>query len=94
MPDPVSPEPEAPDLPTRGRRLARWLRDGGWKAIAGAAAGAGLLATYSFFVGCRTGTCLLTSDVRTATLVGALVGLISAWPSPDRAAARPDQLPR
>jgi hypothetical protein len=67
------------------QRLLRWLRAGGWRALAGAAAGAGLLATYAHFIGCRTGTCALTADVPTATVVGALVGLVIGWPAPAKA---------
>lgn len=77
-------EPHEQAHRTPGQRLGRWLRTGGWRAVAGAALGASLLATYSHFIGCRTGTCFLTADVRTATLVGGLVGLVSGWPSRPR----------
>lgn len=76
--------PKGENRLTPVRRLNHWLRTGGWRALAGAAAGASLLAAYSHFIGCRTGTCLLTSNVQTATLVGALVGLVTGWPAPPR----------
>jgi len=66
------------------RELTRWIRSGGWRALAGSAAGAGLLAAYSYFIGCRTGTCLLTSNVQTATVFGGLVGLVTGWPAPPK----------
>jgi len=81
-PTPQDPGGKTNLAPTE--RLNHWFRTGGWRAIAGAAAGASLLAAYSYFVGCRTGTCLLTSNVQTATLVGGLVGLVSGWPSSPR----------
>ncbi len=45
--------------------------------VLGAAAGA----AYSHFVGCRTGTCPLTADIRTAAAFFGLVGGLAAWPS-------------
>ncbi len=45
-----------------------------------AALGAGLAAAYAHFVGCRTGTCLITSNVWTAGAYGALVGGLVGWP--------------
>jgi hypothetical protein len=82
MTDPTPQGAEQPHQPSPVRRLGRWLRAGGWRAIAGATVGAGLLATYSHFIGCHTGTCLLTANVQTATIVGALVGLVTGWPAP------------
>jgi anti-sigma-K factor RskA len=82
MTDPTAGDTGPPGPPTTGRRLGRWLRRGGWRAMAGAAVGAVALATYSHFVGCRTGTCFLTADVPTATVVGGLVGLVTGWPAP------------
>ena len=70
--------------PTGGRRLAGWLKAGGWKAVAGGVAGAAGLAAYSHFIGCRTGSCLLTSDVRTATVLGAVLGTLIGWPAPPK----------
>jgi Family of unknown function (DUF6132) len=45
-----------------------------------AALGAASGAAYAHFVGCRTGTCLITSSVWTASLYGALVGAVAGWP--------------
>jgi hypothetical protein len=49
---------------------------------AGAAAllGAGASAAYAHFIGCRTGTCPLTSNVWVASLYGGVVGAIVGWP--------------
>jgi len=69
------------------RRLGQWVRAGGWKAVAGAGLGAAALATYSHFIGCQSGTCILTSNVRTATLFGGLIGLVAGWPAPPKAPA-------
>ncbi len=80
QPFPTASPQERPPRRTAGQ----WLRGGGWKALAGAAVGAGALAGYSYFVGCRTGTCPLTSDVPTATALGGVIGLLAAWPSPRR----------
>jgi len=58
------------------------------RAILTAALGAAGGAAYAHFIGCRTGTCPLTSNVWVAGLYGALVGGIVGWPN-RRAAARP-----
>jgi len=90
----TEPTPQAsarPGPPAPPWRLGRWLRQGGWRAIGGAALGAGLLATYSHFIGCRTGTCLLTADVYTASVVGGLVGLVIGWPASASAPGAPVQ---
>ncbi len=50
--------------------------------------GAGAAWAYAYFVGCRTGTCPLTSNVWTASGFGALIGLLVGWPGP-RKDARP-----
>lgn len=42
--------------------------------------GACAAAAYAYFVGCRSGTCPLTSNVWTASLYGAFVGAIVGWP--------------
>ncbi|MBI5067275.1 MAG: hypothetical protein HZB56_03475 [Deltaproteobacteria bacterium] len=57
------------------------------RALAAAALGAAAGAAYAHFIGCRTGTCPLTSNVWTAGLYGAFVGGIAGWPS--RVAAAP-----
>lgn len=51
-------------------------------AVVGALAGG----AYAKFVGCRTGTCLITSSVWTASLYGALLAATAAWPPRKRAA--------
>jgi len=45
-----------------------------------ALAGAGLAAAYAHLVGCRTGTCPITSHAWTAALYGGSVGGLAAWP--------------
>jgi hypothetical protein len=45
-----------------------------------ALAGAGLAAAYAHFVGCRTGTCPITSRAWTAALYGGSVGALVGWP--------------
>lgn len=94
MPEQTSPPSVQPPRPPAGSRLVRWLRAGGWRALGGAVVGAGALATYAHFIGCRTGTCALTADVPTATVVGALVGLVIGWPSPPKADDSPAQQPQ
>jgi len=42
--------------------------------------GAMLGGLYAHFIGCRTGTCPITSSVRNASLYGGFVGLVIAWP--------------
>ncbi len=49
-------------------------------AFLGAAAGG----AYAHFVGCKTGTCFLTSSVWTASIYGALVGGVLGWPARPR----------
>ena len=46
-----------------------------------AAIGATAGAAYAHFIGCRTGTCPITSTVQGASLYGAAVGALVAWPS-------------
>lgn len=73
----ASPSPGRPDpAASSWRRLARSHRP----ALATAALGAALGAAYAYFIGCRTGTCPLTSSVWTAGLYGAVVGGIAGWP--------------
>ncbi len=71
----------------RWRRLSRSHLRTALVAAAGATAGA----AYAHFVGCRTGTCPITSSIWNASLYGAAVGAILGWPSrvaPARAQAR------
>jgi hypothetical protein len=42
----------------------------------GAAAGG----AYAHFIGCRAGTCPITSSVWTASIYGAVVGALAGWP--------------
>lgn len=52
-----------------------WLRGVVFAALGALAAG-----LYAHFIGCRTGTCLLTSNVWTASVYGAVVGGVAGWP--------------
>ncbi len=52
-----------------------------------ALAAAGVGAAYAHFVGCRTGTCPITSSAWRASLYGAVVGAVAAWPGRKRAPA-------
>jgi uncharacterized membrane protein YjjP (DUF1212 family) len=67
-------------------RLLAWLQDGGWRPLALGAFGALSGGTYAHFIGCRTGSCVLLSSVRSASVAGALVGLILGWPAPSKKA--------
>ncbi len=80
----TTPRPETPQEGTRPppwRKLARYRLP--LAVLAGAAAGA----AYSHFIGCRTGTCPITSNVWIATLYGAFVGGLAGWPPRAEAAA-------
>ena len=55
-----------------------------WRTALGAAAGAAGGALYAHFVGCRTGTCLITSSVWTAGAFFGLTGALVAMPGPRR----------
>ncbi len=52
-----------------------------YRTLAVALVGAGVGAAYAHFVGCRTGTCPITSSVWTAALYGGGVGALAGWPS-------------
>ncbi len=52
--------------------------------ILGASAGA----AYAHFIGCKSGTCLITSNVWIASLYGGAVGAVAGWPSRGQAARR------
>ncbi len=58
------------------RRLSRSHLRTAAAAVLGATAGA----AYAHFIGCRTGTCPITSSVWTAGLYGAVVGALAGWP--------------
>jgi hypothetical protein len=47
----------------------------------GVVAGGLLGFAYYYFVGCRTGTCAITSNPTNSILYGAVMGLLVAWPS-------------
>ncbi len=68
----VSPGSDAP-----ARRP--WHRRYLFTAIS-AALGAVLAGAYAYFIGCKTGTCPITSDVPTASIYGSIVGLLVGWP--------------
>jgi len=78
--EPAEQRPAA--APPAITRLVAWLRKGGWRPIAlgvfGALAGGG----YAHFIGCRGGSCVLLSSVRSASVAGALVSLVVGWPAP------------
>jgi hypothetical protein len=66
---------ESPRSPFRAFSRSH-LRTGIFVALGAASA-----AAYAYFVGCRTGTCPLTSNVWTASLYGAFVGAVAGWPN-------------
>ena len=49
-----------------------------WKTALFAVVGAGVGFAYWNFIGCSTGTCPLTANWTSSTLMGGLVGLIAA----------------
>ncbi len=53
-----------------------------WRTVLGAAAGAAGGAAYAHFVGCHTGTCLITSNVWTAAAFFGFTGAVVALPGP------------
>jgi hypothetical protein len=59
-----------------------------WRTALGALVGAAAGAAYAYFVGCRTGTCLLTSNVWTAAAFFGFTGAVVAAPGPRRDPAR------
>jgi hypothetical protein len=70
----------------------RPLSESHLRTVLAAALGALLAGAYAHFVGCRTGTCLVTSSVWTAALYGGGVGAIAGWPGrPRRRAAAPER---
>ena len=54
--------------------------------LTGLAAGALLGFAYYFFIGCRSGTCAITSNPYISTAYGALIGLVFMWPEKDKSA--------
>ncbi|HZY04339.1 MAG TPA: DUF6132 family protein [Anaeromyxobacteraceae bacterium] len=71
---------------TARRRLAR----AHWRTALGAVLGAAGGATYAHFIGCRTGTCPLTSNVWTAGLFFGFAGALVGWPAKRAKEAPPD----
>lgn len=69
--------------PGRWGRLAR----SPLRAVITGLLGASAAAAYAHFVGCRTGTCPLTSSVWIASFYGGAVGALVGWPD-RRAEAR------
>ncbi len=65
-----------------------------WLTILGAAAGALGGGLYAHFVGCRTGTCLLTSNVWTAALFFGVTGAVALSPSRPKDPPAPERSPR
>jgi hypothetical protein len=55
-----------------------------WRTVLGAVLGAAGGAAYAHFVGCRTGTCLLTSNVWTAAAFFGVTGGIALAPGAPR----------
>jgi outer membrane lipoprotein SlyB len=53
-----------------------------WRTALGALAGAAGGGLYAHFVGCHTGTCLITSSVWTAALFFGATGALVAMPGP------------
>lgn len=51
-----------------------------WLRIMGLLVGGGLGFSYYYFIGCRTGTCPITSSPWISTVYGSLIGVIIAWP--------------
>lgn len=62
------------------------------RTLVGAALGAAAGGAYAFFIGCKTGTCPLTGDVRVASVLfgfmGAVLGAPAAPSSQDRSSRR------
>ena len=55
-----------------------------WRTLLGAALGAAAGALYAHFIGCRTGTCALTSNPWTAAAFFGLTGAIALAPGAPR----------
>jgi hypothetical protein len=80
----MSREPLDPTHLDAGGATARrwqWFSRSHARTAAVALAGAAGAAAYAYFVGCKTGSCPLTSDVWTASLYGGAVGSVLGWPS-------------
>jgi hypothetical protein len=76
----MSRSPDAGGAPaTAPRRNVIGLRRFRFTAFSGLL-GAAVAGAYAHFIGCRTGSCPLTSNVWTASTYGALVDLLVGWP--------------
>jgi hypothetical protein len=53
-----------------------------WRTLLGAVIGATGGALYAYLVGCRSGTCLVTSNVWTAALFFGFTGAVVGAPGP------------
>jgi hypothetical protein len=77
---------ESTQTPGAGKRL---VKQTGWgrlwrshyRTLAVAVVGACVGAAYAHFVGCKTGTCPITSSAWTAALYGGGVGALAGWPA-------------
>jgi len=59
----------------------RRLSGSHWRAALGAAIGAGAGAAYAHYIGCASGTCMITSNVWTAALFFGFSGGLVGWPA-------------
>lgn len=59
-----------------------------WRTLLGVAIGAVLGGGYAYFIGCRTGTCPLTSSVWTAAAFFGFTGGVVGFPGPTRGRGR------
>ncbi len=83
MPLDPAPQPTVPETRATNRLLA-WLRHGGWRTLLLGAVGAVVGGAYAQLIGCRTGGCAILSNVGSASVAGAIVGLIIGRPSPSK----------
>lgn len=76
----------APPPRARERRSGLWARfsRSHARAVAAGILGGGAAAAYAHFIGCRTGTCPLTSNVWVAAIYGTTVGALVGWPNRTR----------
>jgi len=64
------------------------------KLTLGVVLGASVGIAYYFFVGCKTGTCPITSSPLISTLYGGVMGLLLAWPSKKKLVGTATDQPR